>query len=413
MTSRLLALAAATASLSLSAASATSPAQTVFNEVADLVRTQYGGLSTVDRPALIAGAQKDLDAACQSAGETCAFNVAWPIIDKLVSNLGDEHSFFQRPEAFGDFKARSSGGSRLQYGIKLANLADGQQVVTEIVPGSSAEEVGIRRGDRLVKLDGQKYTYDLLRESRSKGSPITLEAVRGDQTLSFRITARVSTTRDLPRIEYVNDVAVIRIPTFIAGGGVAQGVHDLVREAKAKAVRGILVDLRDNGGGDLRECDLSISAFVPSFTRVARTSGGDEPTTVAGGAYRSGRRFMAGVRDPQRWDGPMAVLVNKASASCSEFFAREIQYAKRGPIVGEATAGVGNTATLVYPLSGDAALQLTTVNYGKPDGSAYPTRVTPEIAGSDDYELLARGTDVLLQKGIEAVRASTPAATAR
>lgn len=410
MPRRMLAL-AATASLSF--ALAASPAQTLFDEVSDLLRTEYGGTSTVNRESLIRKFQTELDTACAPQGESCGYNVAWPIVEKEIEELGDDHSFFQRPEAFSDFQARASGGSRLQYGIKLGNLTGGQQIVTEVVPGSAAADVDLRRGDRLVKLDGQPYTYDLLRESRSKGGPITLEVTRGDQTLNVRITARVSTTRDLPRVEYKGDVAVIRIPTFLTGGGVAQGVHDLVREIKetrANTVRGVIVDLRDNGGGDLRECDLAISAFVPSFTRVARTSGPREITTVAGGTYRSGARFMAGVRNPQRWDGPMAVLVNRTSASCSEFFAREVQFAKRGPIVGEATAGVGNTATRVFGLPGEAALQLTTVNYVKPDGSAYPARITPEVAGSDDFELLARGTDVLLQKGIEAMNASVPAA---
>ena len=408
MPRRLIAL---VATATLSVASAASPAQTLFDEVAELLRTQYGGISTVDRQALIQRFQQQLDQACASFKDTCAASVAYPIIERQIDELDDHHSFFNRPEAYQDFRSRASGGSRLQYGIMLGNLTGGDQVVTEVIPGSAAAEAGLKRGDRLVGIDGKKYTYDLLRESRTKGAPITLDVLRGDQKLQVSLTASVSTTRNLPRVEYVNDVAVLRIPTFLAGGGVAQGVHDIVREAKEKGVRGILVDLRDNGGGDLRECDLAISAFVPSFTRVARTATGNVPTTVSGGAYREGRRLLTSVRNPQRWDGPIAVLVNRTSASCSEFFAREIQYAKRGPVIGETTAGVGNTATLVFPLSGEAALQLTTVNYAKPDGSLYPARVTPEVAGKDDFELLARGQDLMLRLGLDAIAGTVPSAS--
>lgn len=403
MNRRLIALAAA---VSVSLAGAASPAQTLFDSVSQLLNTRYGGLSSVNRADLITQYQQKLTEACAGEGEACAYNTAYPILEQEIAALGDHHSSFRRPESFAEFKTQASGGSKLQYGVSLRDLTGGDQVVAEVVPGSSAFAAGLKRGDRLVGIDGQKYTYDLLRASRAKGAPIKLDVRRGDQAFSVSLLASVSSTRNLPRAEYLGDVAVIRIPTFNTGGGVAQGVHDLVREAQARGARGIVVDLRDNPGGDLRECDMSVSAFVPSFTRVAKTARGDTPTTVERGAYREGFGTYQAVRDPALWEGPVAVLVNKGSASCSEFFARELQYAKRGVIIGEATAGVGNTATQMFPLPGDSAVQLTTVHYVKPDGLAYGERVTPDQDGSDDFELLARGQDVLLQKGLDVIHTS-------
>lgn len=414
MNRRLLALAAtAAATVSLSFASAASPAHRLLDEVGLTLQSRYGGLSTADLKNLVETARTDLDRACGDAADACAVDKAYPVINKVVDQLGDEHTYFMTPDAYADFRARSSGGSRLQYGVKLGNLqGSSEQVVTDVITGSPADLAGMKRGDRLVKIDGQPYTYDLLRASRTKGSPIRLEAKRGDELLNFTIQASVTSTVDLPKLSFVGSVAVLRIPTFLTGNdpetgaNVGQTVHNLVREAQRRNVTGVIVDLRDNGGGSLAECDYSVSAFVPSFTRVAQTADGSVPTTVSRGVIRMAGRTRGGINQPALWEGPLAVLVNKTSASCSEFFAREVQYANRGPVIGETTAGVGNTATNVIPLSNGAAISVTTLHYAKPDGSPYLERVTPDVTASDDFDLLARGTDVMLQKGIEQLRAS-------
>ena len=86
--------------------------------------------------------------------------------------------------------------------------------------------------------------------------------------------------------------------------------------------------------------------------------------------------------------------------------------------MGEATAGVGNTATQVFPLrdpQGDVAIQLTVINYVKPDGTPYPTGVKPDVAGQDDIQKLTQGEDVLLTAAIgallDAPRAVSPGAS--
>lgn len=404
MKSRLIALAAA---VSVSLAGAASPAQNLFNEVANLLQTRYGGLSTVNRADLIARFQQKLNEACAPQGDACPTSVAYPILDQTMRELGDAHSFFYGAEAYRDFQLRQTGGSRLQYGIKLRDLEGGDQVITGVIPGSASADAGLKRGDRLVGLNGQKYTYDALRASRTTGEPITLDVKRGDQALKVTMAARESSTLDLPTLEFVNDVAVLRIPTFVAANKVATTVHDLIRQVNQRGASGMIIDLRDDPGGSLWECDMVTSAFVPAFTRVARHGTGDEPTNVVPGAYDRGRYRDRIIANPAQWKGPLAVLVNKGSASCSEFLAHEVQFAKRGVIIGEPTAGVSNTATNIIPLSSDGgrtAIQLTTIHYAKPGGTPYPHRITPDVAAADDFELLARGVDAMLQKGIDALQ---------
>ncbi len=396
-----------------------SPAQTVFNRVNFLLEDNYGGLSTVDRVALTAEYQKRLDAVCRSSPADCAEAKAYPVIQAEITALGDEHTFFQTPEDFKEFSASQSGGNRLQFGVKLARLDGENRVVTEVVPGSAAEEGGLQRGDLLLSIDNAPYTFTGLKAAKEKGMPTALGLTRRGVGLTLTLTSRESSTRDLPRIDYVpartpvgaastataGEVAVLRIPTFLSGGGVAQAVHDLVGQAQARGASGMLIDLRGNGGGSLYECDSGVSAFVPNVTRIARSVDGNVRTVVSRGTRLEDGRIAGSVRNPRLWTGPLAVLVDGSSASCSEFFAYEIQYAGRGPIIGETTAGVGNTATRIFEV-GDGALQLTILNYAKPDGTPYPTRITPDqplAQGEEQIRRLTQGQDDLLEGGVRAL----------
>lgn len=413
----------------------TSPAQAIFNRVNALLLNEYGGLSRVDRPALRAEYQARLDAVCGAQRTTCPAQKAYPVLEAELTALNDEHSFFQTPEDFGEFVTRATGGERQQFGVKLAPLDGESRVVLEVVPGSAAAEAGLRRGDVLTGLNGQPYRYEALQKARVAGETIRLEVSRwvggGAQTQQVTLTPRKSSTVDLPTLSYVQatpgsgagnlgaagqgaEVAVLRIPTFLSGGGVAQRVHDLVGQARARGVQGIVVDLRGNSGGSLTECDNAVSAFVPTVTRLARGADGTTRTVVSRGTRIEDGQLYAPVSvvNPQFWNGPVAVLVNSGSASCSEFFAYEIQYARRGLIVGEETAGVGNTATRVFPI-GEVAVQLTILNYVKPDGTPYPTFVTPDrthVQDEADVRLLTQGVDATLQAGLGAL-ASAPVLT--
>ena len=391
------------------AQSSVSPAQQLFNQVNRIMQQNYGGLSTVDRVALAREYQTRLNAVCAAVMTTCPAEKAYPVIQAQITALGDEHSYFQTPEDFADFVTTATGGERRQFGVKLAELDGQNRVVLEVIPQSAAEEAGLQRGDLLQTLDGKPYEYDVLRQARIDGRTIHLGVDRVGTRLNITLTPRASSTRDLPRLTFTGpgeQVAVLRIPTFLAGGGVGQTVHDLVREAQSKNATGIIVDLRSDAGGSLNECDSAVSAFVPEFTRIARTSDGDTRTRVRGGVRLEDGLPPVSIRNATLWTGPTAVLVDRDSASCSEFFAFEVQYTQRGPIIGEETAGVGNTATRVFELPGKAALNLTITNYVKPDGTPYPTRITPDQKREfteDDLRRLTKGEDTGLNLAVTAL----------
>lgn len=388
-----------------------SPAQQAFEEVAGRLQGEYAGLSAVDRAALVREYRARLLAVCQGQRLNCSAETAYPVIEAQLTALGDPHTFLQWPDEYQDFVSSALGGDRLQFGVKLAELDGERRLVTEVVPGSAAELAGLRRGDVLRQLNGQPYRYSDLSAARESGQPTALVLDRQGQRLSVQLTASRSAAADPPRLSWVGQgagrTAVIRIPTFLSAGEVAARVHEQVSQARSGGANGMVVDLRGNAGGSLLECDLAASAFVPQFRRVAHSAGRQSVTRVAGGRRWDDGALVGQVRRPQRWRGPLSVLVDEGSASCAEFFAYEVQQSGAGTVVGSPTSGVGNTATRVFPLAGGAGLQLTVLHYSKPGGLAYPVQVQPDLrvqSGELFLRALAQGRDLTLEAAVESLR---------
>lgn len=388
------------------------PAQEVFDEINDILVSQYGGLSKVDRQVLRQEFQQRLNNVCTKTPLTCPVESAYPVIEAQIMALQDQHSYFQNPKDFNDFITSATGGIRRQFGIKLARLDGENRVVLEVLPNSAAERAGLKRGDAIQTLDGQPYLYAQLRAARTSGKMVRLGVQRKGEILHFKLAAQSTSSRDLPRMSLVGpklNIALLRIPTFLTGGNVGEKVHELVAEAKTLGVEGMVVDLRGNSGGSLSECDLAVSAFLPSFERVARRVNGDTLTKVSKAKIVEANQVRASLQEPQLWGGPLAVLVDKFSASCSEFFAHEVQYANRGPIIGERTTGVGNTATRIFAVGRReaAALHLTITHYVKPNGRPYPAAVTPDqpkVWNEQAIRQLNQGQDTLLDHSLKALK---------
>lgn len=401
---------AAVLSLLLSAPAAASPASDLFSQVSGLILRNYGGLSAADRPALLTRAQGELDSACAEQADSCPTSAAYGVLKRVVAGLSDVHSYLNTPTEEAEYQRLSSGSARLQFGFTSAPLPDGSRVVTEVLDGTPAFLAGLTRGDHLLSLDGHPYDQAELSRLREAGAQVTLGFSRAGQAMSVTLQARETSSRNLPRLSWVGATAVIRIPTFISGGGIAQRVHDLVRVARDRAAQGLVIDLRDNPGGSLFECDLAVTPFVDGVERSLAGTDGTRRMSAQAGSWRIDGVEAARVNTPQRWDGPLAVLVNARSASCSEFFALAVQGARRGLVIGEPTSGAGNTSTTAYPLPDGGALHLTRSHFAYPDGRPYPDHVDPDQGARDDLQELAQGDDRLLSLGVAAVQATQTSA---
>jgi carboxyl-terminal processing protease len=390
-----------------------SPAQDLFSEVGSLLQQHYGGFAQVRLDELRAKYQDKLEQACAQE-VSCPTDRAVPLIQSLVSSLGDRHTRFFLPEAFAEVQRRIAGGysSTPQLGV-LLQVVPGLEglLILEVSAGTPAEEAGLRRGDRILAVDGQALPQaeperaNFLRERLGAGGLVNLSIQRAGQQLEFQARPRIISLRQLPSLSLRPDgLAVLRIPSFTGFQQVGPRIHEMVRQAQVQGARAMVVDLRHNSGGLLSECLVGSGAFVGETYRRLQGNLRYSEQGFRDGYYffRSGRfeRLEFVVR-PARWSAPVVLLVNERTASCAEYFAFDLQESGLAAVIGQPTAGVGNTATAFLRLSNGAGLQVTTSIAQRRDGSNYPERVTPDLFFPDDWRALAEGRDLMLERAIQ------------
>lgn len=387
------------------------PAQQLFEQASGLLNTVYYGLSPLRPAELTQKYRLRLEEACREQAE-CPYETGVQVLLELLRELNDRHTNYYSPERYREFQATLSGGSsdRPRLGVLLGYLeAYGGVIVLDVYSDSPAERAGLRRGDRIVAVDGQPLPQEVARrvpflnEAIAPGQPLRLSVVRGDQALELSVQPSRINLQRLPSLTLRDGVALLRIPSFLGSQVIGTRVHELVRQAQAAGARAMIVDLRGNGGGLVSECLAAAAAFTgETYRRLQRSIGFSEH------GFRDGELFVrtaAGrnvlyTLEPARWSGPAVVLVNRSTGSCAEYFAFDLQDAGY-PVIGEVTAGVGNTVTAFYALVNGGALQITTTQVTRRDGRPYAEAVTPDQPLPDDLEALIKGRDVLLEAALE------------
>ncbi len=271
----------------------------------------------------------------------------------------------------------------LKAGDRVTAVGQGQN-------GKMQDVVGWRVDDVVDLIRGPKHTIvrlEVLHEDVGINGPATIiEIVRDEVKLEEQ--AAKSRIIEIPgEDEEVVKVGVIDLPVFYLDfNGRAKNLPDyrsstrdvrnLIVEMKTEGIEGLIVDLRNNGGGSLLEATTLTGLFIDEGPVVqVRNS--------------SGRISTEEDTDPgMAWEGPMLVLVNRYSASASEIFAAAIQDYGRGLIVGETTFGKGTVQNLVdlddYAPSSDVGkmgqLKITMAQFFRVNGGSTQNRgVEPDI----------------------------------
>jgi len=272
----------------------------------------------------------------------------------------------------------------LQAGDRVTAVGQGAE-------GKMQDVVGWRVDDVVDLIRGPKHTIvrlEVLPEDVSvNGQSTMIEIVRDEVKLEEQ--AAKSRIIEIPgEGDEMVKIGVIDLPVFYLDfAGRAKNLPDyrsstrdvrkLIDEMKAEGIEGLVVDLRNNGGGSLLEATTLTGLFIDEGPVVqVRNS--------------SGRISTEEDTDPgMSWEGPMAVLVNRYSASASEIFAAAIQDYGRGLIIGETTFGKGTVQNLVdlddYAQSSDAGkmgqLKITMAQFFRVNGGSTQNRgVEPDIS---------------------------------
>jgi carboxyl-terminal processing protease len=302
-----------------------------------------------------------------------------------------------------------------------------QATITEVYAGTPAAAVGLQPGDRIVRV-ADRQPPDLATD-RSVELPcgevgalaeLTIEKARTGEQVEVSMTCEAIL---IPLVEsrIVDGVGYIRLRSFMSYG-VVQEVEDAVRTMQDAGVRGIVLDLRGNGGGYIEAGVRILRRLVPngSVYRVAERDGepivrdicAPSPTSRTGAAILSGRQLGGGldIPDDNSCSGepvlavPLAVLVDEQSASTSEFFASTVEESQAGRVFGGTTRG-GLAASLIVPLADGSALQLGYAQILTGEGRRINrVGVRPDEVVEFQIEALWSGTDTQLARAVAYLR---------
>lgn len=311
-----------------------------------------------------------------------------------VASLHDRFSHYLSPKEFHDFdEPPSFTGIGVEVGTRLV---DGRALLIERVFNSSpAARGGLKAGELIVAVDGRKLeglspdAATALIKGRP-GTNVTLSiqahARRGRHTVKLtRATISEPVAASATKTVHGVKLGVVALSTF------SPGSHGEVREAVEKVRRegakGIVLDLRGNGGGLVEEAQLVASVFVkhgPIVTTRARSL----PTQTLSAA---GDAIPASI--------PVVVLVDGNTASASEIVTAALQDHKRATVVGTHTFGKG-VFQEEMPLSNGGALDITVGEYFTPNGRNLGGGGIKQGAGVSPEVVVAHGVDTL--HGLEA-----------
>ena len=282
-------------------------------------------------------------------------------LEGAVASLHDRFSHYFDPKAYAQFN-RSSNGEFSGIGVTVGPDKRGLRI-SEVLPGSPAKRVGIHPGDVIVAVEGQSIAGKSLDLATARirgkaGTKVKLTVVSSGGRRRTVTVGRANVRVPVVRSKIVKvggkKVVDVHLSTFTAAGAGDQ-VGAAVRKGLSKGAKGVILDLRDNGGGLLDEAISTASVFIPKGTIVS-TDGRNRPRQVydaRGGAIPS--------------KIPLAILVNKGSASASEIVSGAIQDRKRGILVGTRTFGKG-VFQEIMGLPNGGALDITVGQYFLPSG---------------------------------------------
>tara|TARA_R110000796_G_scaffold250788_4_gene380776 strand:+ start:149139 stop:151268 length:2130 start_codon:yes stop_codon:yes gene_type:complete len=332
-------------------------------------------------------------------------------INTIVEEF-DPHTFYFAPEEKEKFDTRMSGkfegiGARLQKrkdGIKIVEIISGGPVWRDqkIEVGDEIMKVGQHDGEPPVSIVGMRLDDAIKLIKGAKGTIVDLTLRRVDGTIDV-----ISITRDVVELEETfaksanvikgdQKFGLINLPQFYVSfddyDGERNAASDVAKEVerlKEEGAEGLILDLRDNGGGSLKTVVEMAGLFIKDGPIVQVRSNDNN------------KEVHDDIDERIQWDGPLVILVNELSASASEILAAAMQDYKRAVIIGSKQTFGKGTVQNVIPLDrivrsndqGDlGAIKLTTQKFYRINGGSTQLEgVKSDVVVPDRYSYIDLG----------------------
>jgi carboxyl-terminal processing protease len=315
-------------------------------------------------------------------------------LKSAVSKVDAHSSFFSNDEYKSTLE--STAGEFSGIGVSIIGKApdDDSLMIIEVLPGSPAEKVGIKKGDRIIKVgkDNLKNmtTDQVINKLKGKvGSKISIKIVRKKKPMSFMVTRDIIKDQISLCFFFKNqNVYYFSLKQFTENA--AKQMSGLLEKANQGKCKGIVLDLRGNPGGTLDSAIETAGLFLPKGAPVVHTRD------------RNGKivaKYFTNSEPVLKSDVPIFILINNFTASASEILAgclrfhSEQSYLNGGWkgkklmvfLLGMTTFGKGSVQELI-PVKNGCALKLTTMLYFLPDGSSLQAQgISPDFTVKPKY----------------------------
>ena len=316
----------------------------------------------------------------------------------LIAGLDDKYSTYYTAEELKQVRQDAEG---VFYGIGASITIDSETTcakVAKVLPNTPAEEAGLKDGDIIVTVDDESTAGLSLQEvvTRIKGeenTEVKITVARDGEYdyLDFMITRReIETETVTSEFDPFYKVLTIRINEFDAV--TPTQFEKALNEGKEKKMKGMILDLRDNPGGNL--------AAVVDVARMILPKG-----LVVYTEDKYGSRDEYSCDGKNELNVPMVVLVNENSASAAEILSGAIKDYKKGILVGKTTFGKG-IVQKIFGLTDGSALKLTVSHYYTPNGNdIHKVGIKPdETVELDVQQYVEKGIDTQMIRAKQIIR---------
>lgn len=294
------------------------------------------------------------------------------IYSGMMAGLDDPYAAYYNEKDYAALKEDTSGNYCGIGAYVSQNASTGTITIIKPIKDGPAEKAGIKAGDIIYTVDDEEVTGEDLTKvvTKMKGEPgtkVKIKVARSGESdyLEFTLTrAQIET----PSVDYAmldEQVGYVTVSAFEET--TTEQFVKAVNALEKQGEKGLIIDLRNNGGGLLKTSVEMLDRILPKNQLVVYTRDKNEK----GDSYYT--------TDDEEVTVPIVVLVNGNSASASEIFAGALQDYKKAQLVGQKTFGKGIVQT-IYNLSDGTALKLTTAKYYTPEGrNIHGTGLEPDV----------------------------------
>lgn len=315
----------------------------------------------------------------------------------MTAGLSDPYTVYYPKDDFLAFND-DANGDFVGIGIVVVlNSKDNTIDIESVTKGGPADKAGIKPGDVLFKVDGEEFTAQGFTEAVSKvrgmqyedgsvGKEVKICVKRDGEEKEFSIIREKIHTESVESEILENDIGYIKISGFNTSDGENPDTFEEFKShfegLEEKGAKKLIIDVRDNGGGDLRMVKEITDMLIPKGVLMYTE-------------YKNGERNYI-YSDENEVNLPMVVLTNGYSASASELLTGALKDHNKAIVIGTKTYGKG-VMQQVYPFSDGSGMVVTVAKYYTPSGTCVQdTGIIPDIE--------IEGTKEQLEKAIEVLR---------